>query len=62
MAEPDQVIGSIWLKVEISTFFAYICIGCFFMFLRALKEHEVKKYRHIKDYMKWKTISIRQEF
>ena len=27
MAEPDQVIGSIWLKVEITTFFAISALG-----------------------------------
>lgn len=42
MSEEDQVVGSIWLGVEIATFFAYIMLGCLFMFLRSLKEHEVK--------------------
>ncbi len=42
LTQEDQVVGSIWLMVELATFFGYIAFGCIFMFLRALKENEVK--------------------
>ena len=38
----DNIIGSIWLTVEISTFFGTLLVNMLFMFLRSLRENEVR--------------------
>ena len=42
MQTEERVIGSVWLTVELASFFANVFMNITFMFLRSLKEQEVK--------------------
>ena len=42
MSTKEDMVGCIWINVEIVTFFSNIMVCMVFMFLRALKENEVK--------------------
>ena len=42
MTTREDIVGCIWIDVEIFTFFSNVAVCILFMFLRALKEQEVK--------------------